>query len=116
MKCFCEQEDTLDLKIEGDVGAEPIWCSKCGCNFDLEDISFSNELKDELGSWANEYGNWIDWDKDKIVPAGIEMEEEHNKKGIILTDKVKKELGGKYRITFSSSTMARAMQVKNQNL
>lgn len=57
--------------------------------------------------WLNKYGEQIDWDKDKLIPNGIEMEEEHNKQGAKLTEKVKKELRGKYRIKFSTSTMAR---------
>lgn len=56
--------------------------------------------------WVTKYGEWIDWDIDKLIPDGIEMEEEHNKQGAKLTEKVKTELRGKYRIKFSSSTMA----------
>ncbi|MFC0562350.1 hypothetical protein [Halalkalibacter alkalisediminis] len=107
MYCFCEQKETLVLKVEGDVGADPLWCNQCSCNFDLEDIPISDELKGELMRWGNKYGKWIDWDKDKLIPNGIEMEEEHNKQGSILTEKVKKELRGKYRVKFSPSTMAR---------
>jgi len=108
MECFCEQKETYELKVEGDVGADPIWCNQCGCNFDLEDIPISNELKSELMDWVTKYGEWIDWDIDKLIPNGIEMEEDHNKQGAKLTEKVKKELRGKYRIKFSSSTMARS--------
>jgi len=108
MQCFCEQTETYELKVEGDVGADPLWCKKCGCNFDLEDIPISNELKSELVEWVTKYGEWINWDIDKLIPTGIEMEEEHNKQGAKLTEKVKKELVGKYRIKFSPSTMARS--------
>ncbi|MFU2018851.1 hypothetical protein ACM6Q7_28240 [Peribacillus butanolivorans] len=105
--CFCEQKENQELKVEGDVGADPLWCNQCGCNFDLEDIPISNKLKSELMEWANKYGEWIDWDQDQLIPNGIEIEEEHNKQGAKLTEKVNKELRGKYRIRFSSSTMAR---------
>ena len=40
------------------------------------------------------YGTWIDWEKDKIVPNGIELEAEHNQQGEKLTEKVKKKLMG----------------------
>jgi hypothetical protein len=73
----------------------------------IEDIPISNELKGELMRWANKYGEWIDWDKDKLIPNGIEMEEEYNKQGAKLAEKVKKEFREKYRIIFSPSTMAR---------
>ncbi|WP_163538412.1 hypothetical protein [Gracilibacillus sp. YIM 98692] len=105
MKCFCEQKETYNLKIEGDVGADPIWCNKCGCNLDFGEIPVSNELKDELMRWIMKYGEWIDWSKDKFVPHGVELEEKHNQLGRELTEKVKKELGEDYEVIFSSSTM-----------
>ncbi|MGM0843916.1 MAG: hypothetical protein ACQEUT_02980 [Bacillota bacterium] len=108
MQCFCVQKETYELKVEGDVGADPIWCTQCGCNFDLENIPISKELKNELMDWVIKYGEWIDWDKDKLTPNGIEMEAEHNKQGVKLTEKVKGELSGIYTIKFSYSTMARS--------
>jgi hypothetical protein len=27
MHCFCEQKETYELKVEGDVGADPVWCN-----------------------------------------------------------------------------------------
>lgn len=108
MHCFCKQKETYELKIEGDVGADPIWCNQCSCNFDLEDILISKELKSELMEWVTKYGEWIDWDIDKLIPNGIEMEEEHNQQCAKLTKKVKEELKEKYRIKFSPSTMARS--------
>jgi hypothetical protein len=113
MQCFCEQKETYELKIEGDIGADPIWCNKCGCNLDLENIPISNELKRELMRWVTKYGKWIDWEKDKLLPNGVEFEEEHNKHGAKLTEKVKKELGEKYKIKFSPSTTARSYANKN---
>lgn len=113
MHCFCEQKETYELKVEGDVGADPIWCYHCGCNFDLEDFLISNELKNELIEWVTRYGKWINWEKDKLIPNGIEMEEEHNKQGAKLTEKLKVELSGTYGIKFSLSTMARSYVNKN---
>jgi hypothetical protein len=113
MQCFCEGKETYELKIEADVVADPIWCNRCGCNLDLEDIPISNELKRELMEWAARYGEWIDWEKDELLPNGIEFEEEHNKQGAKLTEKVKKELGGKYKIKFSPSTSARLYASEN---
>ena len=113
MHCFCEQKETYELKIEGDVGTDPVWCHQCSCNFDLEDIPISNELKSELMEWGTQYGEWIDWDTDKLIPNGIEMEEEHNKQGAKLSEKVMNELKEKYRIKFSPSSMARSYANKN---
>lgn len=108
MKCYCELQETYKLKVEGDVGADPIWCSQCGCNFDLDDIPISNELKRKLSEWATRYGEWIDWDLDQIIENGVDIEEEHNRQGSYLTEKVKLELSGKYRIKFSPSSMGRS--------
>ncbi|MTT30426.1 hypothetical protein GMB86_00165 [Terrilactibacillus sp. BCM23-1] len=107
MNCFCGNRETNDLKIEGDVGADPIWCNKCGCNLDIEDIPISDVLAEELVSWAMKYGEWIDWDKDKLLPNGIELEDEFNQIGVALTEKVKQELGHKYKVKYSLSTSAR---------
>lgn len=107
MECLCEQKETYELKVEGDVGADPIWCNQCGCNLDIDDLPISDTLTNELIEWVNRYGEWIDWDEDKLLPNGIELEEEHNKQGLTLTEEAEKELEGKYRIKFSPSTMAR---------
>jgi len=107
LNCCCKSGVTTDLKIEGDVGADPIWCNKCGCNLDIEDVPISNELVGELSSWAINYGEWIDWDIDKLLPKGIELEDKFNQIGVTLTEKVKQELGDKYKVKYSPSTSAR---------
>ena len=108
MNCFCDEGKTYELKIEGDLeGADPIWCDWCMCNLDLAELSLSSVLESELWDWMGSYGTWIDWDKDRILPNGIELEAAHNTQGKALTEKVKKELEGKYTIRFSPSTMAR---------
>lgn len=58
--------------------------------------------------WVYKYGEWIDWSNDEIFPNGIELEEEHNKQGLALTEEVRKELVGKYIVSFSPSTHARS--------
>ena len=37
MECFCK-EQSYNLMIEADVCADAIWCSKCGCNLDIDDV------------------------------------------------------------------------------
>ncbi|WNS82453.1 hypothetical protein RRU94_22185 [Domibacillus sp. DTU_2020_1001157_1_SI_ALB_TIR_016] len=107
MECSCEQNIPYELIIEGDMGGDPIWCSHCGSNLDIDEISISEGLKEELWDWMTRYGEWIDWDKDKLLPNGIEFEVEHNRQGMELTEKAKKELEGKHKIKFSPSTSAR---------
>ncbi|WP_191561261.1 hypothetical protein [Metabacillus idriensis] len=107
MRCFCEHNETNDLKIEADIVTDPIWCNQCGSNFDIEEAPISDELKDELMRWVMMYGEWIDWDKDTLRHDGIELENTHNKLGEQLTEKVKKELDTKYKVTFFPSSTAR---------
>lgn len=108
--CCCNE--TYDLKVEADIGADAIWCNKCFSNFEIAYIPISIELKSKLMQWISTYGEWIDWDNDGIHPNGIELEEEHNKQGLKLTEKVKKELEGKYKVTFSPSTFAKTQANK----
>lgn len=108
MNCFCESGESNDLRIEGDVGADPIWCNRCGCNLDIEDFPISNGLQEELSYWVMKYGGWIDWDKDKLLPKGIEMEDVFNQIGVALTEKVKQELRDKYKVKYSPSSSARS--------
>ncbi|MGI8314264.1 hypothetical protein [Halobacillus mangrovi] len=107
LKCLCKQQKTNELKVEGDVGADPIWCNRCNCNLDIEDTPIELDLKLELMKWIGKYGEWIDWDNGGIVPNGVKLEEEHNKEGLKLTEKVQKELEGKYNVLFSPSTFAK---------
>ncbi|MEK3889877.1 hypothetical protein [Bacillus sp. FSL K6-3431] len=114
MNCFCESGGTTELKIEGDVGADPFWCNKCDCNLDIDNVPISGELAEELLSWAMNYGEWIDWEKDRLIPKGLDLEQEFNKSGVILTEKVKREIGGNYKIKFMPSTSASVYaQMKN---
>lgn len=108
MKCNCEQEKCYEIKVEADVGADPFWCQRCGYNFDLDPFTLSMELKKELLNWMVQYGEWIDWDTDKLVENGVKLEEKHNIEGERLTERVKKELGAAYRVVFSPSSMARS--------
>jgi hypothetical protein len=64
----------------------------------------SDRLAEELSSWARKYGEWIDWNKDKLLPNGIEMEDEYNQKGVTLVEKLKQEIEGNYKIKFIPST------------
>ena len=97
-------------KLEADFSTDPIWCNKCGENLDIEDFSLSNILQQELECWVSNYGNWIDFDTDSLKEKGIEMENEHNKKGLDLLQKIKEELGVDYPIIFSPSTSGELYQ------
>jgi len=85
--CICNE--TYDLKVEADIAADAVWCKRCYSNFDIEDVPISIKLKSELMEWIVKYGKWIDWKNDGILPNGVELEDRHNKEGLILTDKEK---------------------------
>lgn len=108
MDCsFCEEEKTFNLKVEGDVGAEAIWCDECHSNLDIYDVPISKSLKLQLTMWAQQYGDWMDWDKDLLLPNGVQLENEHNKIGESLTLAVRNEFGKEYNVRFSPSSSAR---------
>ncbi|WP_240056685.1 DUF5071 domain-containing protein [Bacillus mesophilum] len=103
MNCTCKTGSTKEIKVEGDMGADPIWCSRCGCNFDLEELPISDALKEELSSWGLTYGEWINWETEQFLPNGVEMEEVFNKSGILLTMQVIEELGDRYIVQYVAS-------------
>lgn len=107
MSCFCEENKSFHIKVEGDVGAEAIWCDECYSNFNMEDVPISEELKAKLNKWIQEYGKWIHWEQDVLYPNGIQMEDEHNEMGEQLTIEVRKELSEVYQVRFSPSSSAR---------
>ena len=56
MKCLCIQQETNELKVEGDMSADPIWCNRCNCNLDIEEIPIEFDLKLEIMKWIGKYG------------------------------------------------------------
>ena len=107
MNCECVNGTPAKIRIEGDVGADPIWCHSCGSNLELDELHLTDPLSKELAEWGRSYGEWIDWDSDKLRPGGIEMEEVFNQKGSELTSRVKNELVGRFDSIYLPSTTAR---------
>ncbi|WP_430494043.1 hypothetical protein [Rossellomorea marisflavi] len=106
MNCECVTGKPAIIRIEGDVGADPIWCHSCGSNLELEELALSDLLSKELAEWGKSYGEWIDWDRDKLRSGGVEMEEVFNLKGSELASRVKKELVGRFDSIYLPSTSA----------
>ncbi|MFC0234890.1 hypothetical protein ACFFJJ_01100 [Fictibacillus phosphorivorans] len=96
-----------ELKLEADVNTDPVWCNRCGCNLELDELPISLDLKEELQNWTMVYGEWIDWANDRIRENGVELETEHNQLGQTLSAKIQKELGDTYTVSFSPSRSAR---------
>jgi hypothetical protein len=104
MNCGCNNEKRM-ITIEGDVGSDPIWCTNSGYNLDLETFSLGKELKERLMQWMCNYGKWIDWQTDTLLPNAVEQEKLHNEAGRKLTHEVQRVLDSKYVVTFKPSTM-----------
>lgn len=103
MDCCYKSGKTINLKLEGDIGSDPIWCKLCGCNLDSEDLPISKELANNLTNWAFQYGKWIDWEADKLLPYASEREKQFNENGLILTEKLQRELGVSYTVDYVPS-------------
>jgi len=95
MECFCK-ETSYELMLEADIGADPIWCNKCGCNLDIDDVPLSQELKKELYIWVEYYSKTV-LDESKYLCI---VSQNHNKIGLNLLEKVQKELGLKYTVIY----------------
>lgn len=102
---LCNCEKLAQIKIEADVGADPLWCTVCGYNLEMDEFGLSDSLKEQLRAWIDDYGSWVNWESDSLIEGGEIIEKEHNELGLELTEKVKKELKGKYEVVFSPSTM-----------
>ena len=102
--CLCKELKTL--KVEADMGADPLWCNECYANLEVDEFPMSDALKDGLLEWGDAYGTWIDWETDGLVAGGVAMEQQHNERGAELAEKVKLAMA-QYEIVFSPSTFAK---------
>lgn len=108
MHCFCEKDEEIKyLKVEGDVGADAIWCDDCGNNLDIEEVPLSQPLKIKLMKWAEQYGTWMNRERNQSHKDETQLEDAHNHLGQLLTNEVQKELGMSYKVSFSFSTSAK---------
>ncbi|KAB8137831.1 hypothetical protein F9U64_07810 [Gracilibacillus oryzae] len=99
MICRCKKITVI--KLEADIGADPLWCFHCGINLDLEDFPISDRLKKELMAWTLGYGEWIDWDNDRLLQGAVEKEKQFNLLGEEFLYKLKTELSLNMEIAYS---------------
>ena len=93
MECGCKTE-TKQLFLEGEYGADPVWCSVCEYNIELDDLPVSEDLLQELLEWGNRFGEWIDLETNAFVVGGEALEATHNKQGALLAKKLQIALAG----------------------
>lgn len=100
---YCEHchKPLLTLIIEGDFGADPIWCGHCIANLELEELPLSENLLTELTTWMCAFGEWIDIEHDSFHEGTEHLAEAHDKQGALLAQKVSAELGTGVTVKFS---------------
>ena len=105
VNCGCKDGRTTTITLEGEFGADALWCTKCQYNLDVEHTILSDRLKEALLEWAAQYGIWIDLETDMLVDDAQTLEKTHNAAGKVLVQKLQEELGVAYTITFEPSHM-----------
>lgn len=105
MKNICNCEDLKRIKVEADIGADPIWCAVCHYNVELDVFPISDSLKQDFHDWVSRFGEWLDWETDTLTTDGKVKEKQHNSEGEFLTKRLKQELGETYEIEFIASKM-----------
>lgn len=103
MDCGCKKA-TTKLFIEGEFGADPVWCAVCEYNIELDELPIDVQLMNELLEWGNSYGQWVDLEVGQFVDGGEAMEAAHNKAGALLVKKLQMALTG-VTVTFNASVM-----------
>ncbi len=90
MQCYCKKQ-VYYLRFEASLVSDPICCDKCGCSVDIDSIPLTAELKSELRAWIKDYNKLSEGEiKPKDV---IEFLQHHSEHGLMLKEKIKKELG-----------------------
>lgn len=84
LKCCGE----FNFKVEGDY-TDPLWCSVCGANLDLDVYPLSKSLMNEATKWSIKYGDWLE---PPFLNQAVEMIKEYDQQGLELTKKIRKEL------------------------
>lgn len=94
MKRVCGCKETRFIRVETEVGADPLWCGTCLYNLDLDLVEICDSLKGEFYKWNAELTRNPNFNLDKL--------EQHNRVGKELTARLKEELGSRYTIEFKS--------------
>lgn len=105
MEGICDCNKVVSLKVEADMGADPLWCAICNYNLDIEDIELPDQLTADLFAWVNDFASWVDWETDTLIEDQEAVEAAHNERGLQLTEIVKETLKGQYEVIFSPSKM-----------
>lgn len=111
MNCLCNKGVSKMWKVEGDMSADPLYCQICGANLSVAELPISPTLADELISWSETYGTWIDWEHDTLYTHKLILEQMFNERGEELTKKLIVELGEDYDIIYVPSKSTSIFQL-----
>ena len=96
--CRCS-EPTDRLRVEADF-TDPIWCDKCNCNIDIDELNISDGLKRQLWDWVKAWGDTVLLCEDNIISSKERRERMrvNNRVGEALTERIKEGLEHQYEV------------------
>lgn len=101
MNEFCSCERLTHIKVEADFYTDPLWCSICGYNLDIDEFPLTELIKEKLMLWVEKYEDVLGGN---FHQSSFEYElnkREYNQVGLELTEEIKKDIGHQYNISFS---------------
>ncbi|MFN0313257.1 MULTISPECIES: hypothetical protein [Kurthia] len=101
MNEFCSCERLTHIKVEADFYTDPLWCSICGYNLDIDEFPLRELIKEKLMLWVEKYEAVLGGN---FHQSSFEYElnkREYNQVGLELTEEIKKDIGHQYNISFS---------------
>lgn len=101
MNEFCSCERLTHIKVEADFYTDPLWCSICGYNLDIDEFPLRELIKKKLMLWVEKYEDVLE---ENSHQSSFEYElnkHEYNQVGLELTEEIKKDIGHQYNISFS---------------
>ena len=101
MECGCKK--MTEILLEADF-ADPIWCARCKENLVFDELPVTDILKQKIEKWAEGYGEWVDWEQDKLKLDAEKKENIFNSEGRLLFASLQQELP-KFTVTFKPSRL-----------
>lgn len=101
MNEFCSCERLTHIKVEADFYIDPLWCSICGYNLDMDEFPLRELIKEKLMLWVEKYEDVLE---ENSHQSSFEYElnkRDYNQVGLELTEEIKKDIGHQYNISFS---------------
>lgn len=84
--------------VEAETHADPVWCGKCTANLDLDEFPISEELKQNLTNWNDEFHKHLIMHDFNGVTSSFAKK--LNQEGEKWTNKLKEELPTSYTVQY----------------